>query len=668
MSAGAGLLLAGLTSRNAPADRATGSTPAVGAARASRITSGTTLVHADLHNHTLLSDGDGDPALAFDSMRSAGLDVAALTDHATLSDHVLGDVLADLLPPEYQQVAGLTPHGWARTREYADAANADGAFTAIRGFEWTEPLLGHVNVWFTEHYVDVLQAGVMAPLLDWLRREPGLVLDGGADGIAGFNHPGREQGRFEEFRFDPRVRDRMVSLEMFNRRDDFLFEGYADGRSSPLCACLDAGWRTGITGVTDEHGTDWGHPEGKGRTGLWVAEHTRAGVKAAMLARRFFATRTSGLRVDATASVGGRGAGPDGVGAADRRGRGDVHPRPRAGRVLGGPAAAAAGAATRWRRTGGAAGARVPGRRRRHRDRAAGPGRRRLGPAPDRRPDRAQRDPRTGRDTRGTSSGSPTRARGGWRPDRLALGRNRWMASVNSTGSTMLASTTYGLMPRRWISTRQPRSPRLADHVDRPVPGQRELVLVAALDDLENAVLDRHRRAGGPVLAAPSSPVTTASATATPRVVSEGTSQATSAGSAVQTRATTRPAVRTGRSPCAGRTGPDPGLGGSSAAIRSSAGTAFGGTAHGAVREGRGVGRHPAGEAEDRAAGLPLAARCGGRGRRERGRGVGLGGRAERVARRHEVLGERPQDQEPVVAGRGPGERRRSGDRRSRHW
>lgn len=311
-AAGAGLLIAGLTSRHTPAIADTGSVPSVGAARASRITTGTTLVHADLHNHTLLSDGDGDPALAFDSMRSAGLDVAALTDHATYSDNALGDVLTDALPPDYHQAAGLTPNGWARTREYADAANSDGAFTAIRGFEWSEPLLGHVNVWFTEHYVDVLQAGLMAPLLEWLRREPGLVLDGGADGIAGFNHPGREPGRFEEFRFDPAARDQMVSLELFNRRDDYLFEGWADGKSSPLCACLNAGWRTGITGVTDEHGVDWGHPEGKGRTGLWVVDHSRAGVKAAMQARRFFATRTSGLRVDATAATSGSPAVPMG--------------------------------------------------------------------------------------------------------------------------------------------------------------------------------------------------------------------------------------------------------------------------------------------------------------------------------------------------------------------
>ncbi len=303
IAAGAGLLVAGSLGPRTGAAADPGSSLRLGAARSSRLTSGTALVHADLHNHTLLSDGDGDPALAFDSMRSAGLDVAALTDHATLSDNLLGDVLAGLLPPEYTQVGGLTPGSWARTQGYADAANQDGAFTAIRGFEWSEPLLGHVNVWFTEHYTDVLQAGLMQPLLEWLRRTPGLVLDGGADGLAGFNHPGREPGRFQEFTYDPRVRDRVVSLEMFNRRDDFLFEGWSDGRSSPLVACLDAGWRTGITGVTDEHGTDWGFPEGKGRTGLWVREHTRAGVKEAMRARRFFATRTSGLRVDATATT-----------------------------------------------------------------------------------------------------------------------------------------------------------------------------------------------------------------------------------------------------------------------------------------------------------------------------------------------------------------------------
>jgi hypothetical protein len=303
-AAAGSLLLAGLPRPALAAARDSLAAPLTGAQRASRISSGTTLVHADLHNHTLLSDGDGSPEDAFVSMRAAGLDVAALTDHATLSDHLLGDQVKAVMPAGYSQLGGLTREGWERTGVLADGADRPGVFTAMRGFEWSEPTLGHVNVWFTEEWTDVVDLGQMGPLYRWLERQSGLLGlgDGGAEGIAGFNHPGREPGRFEEFRFDRAVRDQMVSLEMFNRRDDYLFEGYADGHPSPLCVCLNAGWRTGITGVTDEHGTDWGFPEGKGRTGLWVEEHSRAGVLAAMRARRFFATRTSGLRVDATAA------------------------------------------------------------------------------------------------------------------------------------------------------------------------------------------------------------------------------------------------------------------------------------------------------------------------------------------------------------------------------
>ena len=258
-------------------------TRASGAARASALAQGTTLVHADLHNHTLMSDGDGDPANAFASMREAGLDVAALTDHATLFS-----------------INGLSRSEWNRTQQLADAADAPGAYTAIRGFEWSHPLLGHVNIWFSGDYADLGRAPSMGSLYDWIQR---------SNGISGFNHPGREAFRFDDFSFRSAMLDQMVGLEMFNRGDDYLFDGWSGGQSSPLNACLNAGWRTGLTGVTDEHGTNWGYPEGKGRTGLWVAENTRGGVLEAMRARRFFATRVSGLRLDATAN-GVRMGGP----------------------------------------------------------------------------------------------------------------------------------------------------------------------------------------------------------------------------------------------------------------------------------------------------------------------------------------------------------------------
>jgi hypothetical protein len=88
-------------------------------------------------------------------------------------------------------------------------------------------------------------------------------------------------------------------MEIFNKTHDYLFQG-TDGRAaSPLLECLDTGWRVGLLGVTDEHGSDWGVPDGKGRAGLWVHELTRAGVWEALLARRVFASRVKGLRLDA---------------------------------------------------------------------------------------------------------------------------------------------------------------------------------------------------------------------------------------------------------------------------------------------------------------------------------------------------------------------------------
>jgi hypothetical protein len=312
--------------------------------RRSRLFPGTRLVHADLHNHTLYSDGDGDPARAFGSMRAAGVDAAALTDHATVSK-ALGEV-EGACTDACSGVGGMTETRWAGTRELADGANVDHSFTAVRGFEWSSPTLGHVNVWFTEDWIDPLStngnttgeglaqylhdvpglgpalspavdAAVRATPLrgtgmrgfyDWLDRSPApspvasAVLSGGNDGLAGFNHPGREPGRFGHFAYDARLADKVVSMEVFNRGEDYLFEGTDAGQGSPLVECLDAGWRVGLLGVSDEHGTDWGYPDGKGRTGLYVRELTRAGLREAMQSRRFFSTRLRGLRFGAAAN------------------------------------------------------------------------------------------------------------------------------------------------------------------------------------------------------------------------------------------------------------------------------------------------------------------------------------------------------------------------------
>lgn len=316
-----------------------GPTAEFSTSRQSRLFPGTRLVHADLHNHTLYSDGDGDPENAFASMRAAGLDVAALTDHATVS---YGMPMGTICPDGCGAggLAGINEKTWAESKALADGANDDGNFTAIRGFEWSSPTLGHINVWFSENWTDPLHTAgatsgegvaqfahdnmgtpapvslaldtavralpttgvTMVPFYDWFNAEPSRpVLGGGLDGIAGFNHPGRETGRFGYFRFEPTARDRLVSCEVFNRNEDYLFEGTSSGYGSPINECLNAGWKVGLLGVTDEHGTDWGYPDGKGRTGLWVNSLDRGSVREAMVARRFFSTRLRGLRVDASA-------------------------------------------------------------------------------------------------------------------------------------------------------------------------------------------------------------------------------------------------------------------------------------------------------------------------------------------------------------------------------
>ncbi|HVM20591.1 MAG TPA: CehA/McbA family metallohydrolase [Egibacteraceae bacterium] len=319
-----------------------GSSTGSSASRVSRLFPGTLLAHADLHNHSLMSDGNGDPEQAFASMRAHGLDIAALTDHATTSKFVK--------PPcgdntDCHSLLGIDEASWRRAGELADAAQDDGAFTALRGFEWSSPTLGHVNVWFSQTWVDPLHTagastgeglgqwarevpglgGVAGPALDpvveaspangttmrpfyeWLNGDPDTpAIGGGLDALAGFNHPGREPGRFGYFSYDGRLRDRLVSMEIFNRSEDYLFEGFDAGQPSPLSQCLDAGWRVGMLGVTDEHGTVWGNAPAKGRGGVWVTELTREGVREAMLARRFFATVVEGMRVDAAATGAGR--------------------------------------------------------------------------------------------------------------------------------------------------------------------------------------------------------------------------------------------------------------------------------------------------------------------------------------------------------------------------
>jgi len=264
------------------------------------LVAGTTALHADLHNHTNLSDGAGNADDAFDCMRSAGLDAAALTDHAGFTDLEALERVREVVPWAGMPVKIIEDEDFQRAGRLAERADVPGSFTAVRGFEWTTPHLGHVNVWFSQDWTPVDDRTGIQGLHGWLTGPAP-----GPDTVFGLNHPGREPMRFDGFAHDPRLTDRLVSMEVFNRAEDYLFEGHRLGLGSPLLECLAAGWRPGLLGVSDEHGRRWGFEPGLGRGGLWVTDWTRAGVREAMQARRFYATREPGLRLDVVVAAAG---------------------------------------------------------------------------------------------------------------------------------------------------------------------------------------------------------------------------------------------------------------------------------------------------------------------------------------------------------------------------
>jgi hypothetical protein len=222
--------------------------------------------YGDLHNHTAYSDGAGAPAEALQQMRERGLHFAAITDHAEFFGHP--DRPAD---------------AWEETGRAVAAATQVG-FVALRGFEWTSPHQGHASVWCSGAPTGYRDTGdtSMANFYAWLRQAEPVR---GAKALAGFNHPGREPGCFDACAYAPDLDEQIVTMECFNREDDY---------GARYFAALDCGWHLGAAGTSDHHSADWGSPK-LPRTGLLAPVLSLAQIQNALLARRVFATRSPSL-------------------------------------------------------------------------------------------------------------------------------------------------------------------------------------------------------------------------------------------------------------------------------------------------------------------------------------------------------------------------------------
>ena len=294
-----------------------------------------------IHEHTAYSDGEPGtrPADAFAAVRERGSDFMFSTEHSDTFELPIVTNTKCLGPPlptcavADQKNPGDSLRKWPAIAEQADAANADGAFTAVRGFEWTDDRHGHINVLFSRNYTNTKRDGSYAAMdffWDWFTKPA--AQGGGADALATFNHPGRrelgelvpggflspftpdseiEGSDWNAFAHVPAADGRMVGLELFNGSD----YGDADDihPAGSYGEALDKGWHVGAVGAEDTHDTDWGLPS-KHKTVILADALTRNGLRSALEARRFYAIRRAGIRMDFTAngqSMGSRlTAGP----------------------------------------------------------------------------------------------------------------------------------------------------------------------------------------------------------------------------------------------------------------------------------------------------------------------------------------------------------------------
>ena len=91
------------------------------------------LYFGDIHGHSRQSDGTGTPEDYYAFARDAsGLDIAALTDHADY-----GTIRIEGAP-------------WDRIKAAANAAYEPGRFVTFVGYEWTNWVYGHRNVYFRD--------------------------------------------------------------------------------------------------------------------------------------------------------------------------------------------------------------------------------------------------------------------------------------------------------------------------------------------------------------------------------------------------------------------------------------------------------------------------------------------------------------------------------------
>ncbi len=220
----------------------------------------------NFHSHSGISDGEGTATEAFLWARdTVGYDFYAVTDHAE-----------QIMPSEWDDMAAS-----------ARAFNKNGSFVALRGFEWSSPVYGHVCVWNTENYVNCLTVPSLKLFYAWLASQEGA--------LAQFNHPGREQevfspiGSADDFSYSAKAAANFCAVETGNKdvgnNDAEYLERYH--------VALDKGWRLAPTTNQDNHT----FKTNCHRTVVIAPELSREAICEALRARRVYSSDDPNLEL-----------------------------------------------------------------------------------------------------------------------------------------------------------------------------------------------------------------------------------------------------------------------------------------------------------------------------------------------------------------------------------
>ena len=237
-----------------------------------------TILWADLHGHSGLTDGTGSPADYLTYAREiAALDVVALTDH------------------DHWGLRPLSRHDelWEEIRRETERFHRPGVFVTLLGYEWTSWIHGHRHVLYFDDRGEVLSAvdpAYESPDALWaaLRGQPALT----------FAHHSAGQPVATNWDYPP-------DPELEPVTEITSVHGSSEAADSPrpvagaiagnfVRDALDRGYRLGFIGSGDSHDghpglAHLGSPNG-GLAALVGAEPTRESVLETLRARRVYAT------------------------------------------------------------------------------------------------------------------------------------------------------------------------------------------------------------------------------------------------------------------------------------------------------------------------------------------------------------------------------------------